>query len=291
LSLPNELALFAGAGGGLLASRLLGWHTVCAVEIDEYCRRTILARQRDNLLDRFPIWDDIRTFDGRPWRGKIDIISGGFPCQDVSAAGKGAGLAGERSGLWFEMRRVIEEVRPRFVFTENSPNLRTRGLGAIIENLTSLGYDCRWCVLGAGHVGAPHRRNRMWIVAHSKRNELRDQQRGRRRQNGQDKVEFRDNGTAKHVAHTAKQYRSKQRQKASEFRRGCEIVAYANSKSKIWSPESWKKCGPWSTEPTVGRVVNGLAHRVDRLRALGNGQVPGVAVLAWLLLTSDLKGV
>ena len=87
----RELALFAGAGGGILGGILLGWRTVCAVEIDAYCRHVLLARQRDGILDRFPIWDDVCTFDGRPWRGSVDVISGGFPCQDISVAGRGGG--------------------------------------------------------------------------------------------------------------------------------------------------------------------------------------------------------
>ena len=83
----NELALFAGAGGGILGGQLLGWRTVCAVENDEYARGVLLARQNDGRFDPFPIWDDVRTFDGRPWRGSADVVSGGFPCQDISSAG------------------------------------------------------------------------------------------------------------------------------------------------------------------------------------------------------------
>ena len=123
----NELALFAGAGGGILGGHLLGWRTVCAVEIEDYPRRVLLARQRDGILPRFPIWDDIKTFDGTEWRGRVDVVSGGFPCQDISAAGKGAGLAGSRSGLWAEMARVIGEVQPACVWVENSPMLVIRG--------------------------------------------------------------------------------------------------------------------------------------------------------------------
>ena len=117
----NELALFAGAGGGILGGRLLGRRTICAVELDSYAASVLVARQNDGCLEPFPIWDDITTFDGEPWRGRVDVVSGGFPCQDISVAGKGAGLDGERSGLWGEMARVIREVRPRHVFVENSP--------------------------------------------------------------------------------------------------------------------------------------------------------------------------
>ena len=88
----NELALFAGAGGGILGGHLLGWRTVCAVEWDAYAASVLVARQNDRCLPPFPIWDDVQTFDGRPWKGVIDVISGGFPCQDISSAGRGAGI-------------------------------------------------------------------------------------------------------------------------------------------------------------------------------------------------------
>jgi len=162
----NELALFAGGAGGILGGRLLGWRTRAAVELDAYARRVLLARQADGCLEPFPIWDDVQTFDGRPWRGAIDIVTGGFPCQDISAAGKGAGITGKRSGLWSHMARIIGEVRPRFVLVENSPVLTSRGLGVVLGDLAALGYDARWGVLGAVDAGAPHKRERIWILAH-----------------------------------------------------------------------------------------------------------------------------
>jgi DNA (cytosine-5)-methyltransferase 1 len=137
----NELALFAGAGGGILGGKLLGWRTVCAVEWEPYPASVLCARQNDGLLPPFPIWDDVQTFDGKPWRGIVDVVSGGFPCQDISAAGKGAGIDGERSGMWGEMARIIREVQPRFVFVENSPMLTSRGLGRVLGDLASMGFD------------------------------------------------------------------------------------------------------------------------------------------------------
>ena len=133
----NELASFAGAGGGILGGKLLGWRTVCAVECEPYPASVLAQRQKDGLLPPFPIWDDVRTFDGKPWRGIVDVVSGGFPCQDISAAGKGAGITGERSGLWMEMARIISEVRPRFAFVENSPTLTSRGLGVVLGDLAT----------------------------------------------------------------------------------------------------------------------------------------------------------
>jgi len=165
----NELHLFAGAGGGILGGMLLGHTCVCAVEIEPYCQEVLLQRQRDGILPRFPIWGDIQTFDGTPYRGRVDIIAGGFPCTRISAAGKGGGITKGESALWKEFRRVIREVRPRFVFIENSPLLRKRGLSVVLRDLAAMGYHARWGVLGAGHAGGPHKRDRMWIVADSKR--------------------------------------------------------------------------------------------------------------------------
>ena len=163
----NELALFAGAGGGILGGKLLGWRTVCAVEWEPYPASVLCARQNDKILAPFPIWDDVRTFDGKPWRGIVDVVSGGFPCQDISAAGHGAGISGSRSGLWSEMARIIGEVRPRYAFVENSPMLTSRGLGTVLGDLAAMGFDARWGVISAADVGAPHLRERIWIVGHA----------------------------------------------------------------------------------------------------------------------------
>jgi DNA (cytosine-5)-methyltransferase 1 len=165
----RELALFAGAGGGILGGKLLGWKTVCAVERDAYAAAVLAQRQTDGCLEAFPIWSDVETFDGKPWRGIVDVVSGGFPCQDISAAGKGAGITGARSGLWREFARIIGEVRPRFALVENSPVLTRRGIGAVLGDLAEMGYDARWGVLGACDVGAPHERERIWIFAYAVR--------------------------------------------------------------------------------------------------------------------------
>ena len=160
--------LFAGGGGGILADLLEGITPVCAVEIMEY-QRTILGLRFPGL----PIWDDVRTFradnpecagmfaDLRERRDEV-VIAGGFPCQDISCAGKGEGIRGARSGLWAEYARIIREIRPRFVFVENSPFLVSRGLGDVLADMAALGYDGAWGVLSAAAVGARHRRDRFW---------------------------------------------------------------------------------------------------------------------------------
>lgn len=161
----NELHLFAGAGGGILGGMLLGHTTVCAVEIEPYCRKVLLQRQRDGILPRFPIWDDVQTFDGTPWKGKVDVICGGFPCQDISIAGKGAGIDGKRSGMWDEMRRIISEIRPRYVFVENSPMLVVRGLGRVLGDLSSMGFHTRYGVMGGNAANGCADGKRIWILA------------------------------------------------------------------------------------------------------------------------------
>ena len=279
----NELALFAGAGGGILGGQLLGWRTVCAVERNAYAASVLVARQNDRLLPAFPIWDDVCTFDGTAWHGIVDVVSGGFPCQDISAAGKGAGIDGERSGLWKEFARIVCEVRPRFVFVENSPMLTVRGLGRVLGDLAALGYDAEWGVLGANAVGAPHKRDRMWIVAYSEcakrgqecgtRNRLARQYCVSQRQEGASGA----GGGCKNVADTYGSYKHGRGGTLQMGRKRCESAAAKNGDAAR---------AEWNVEPCVGRVADGVAARVDRLTAIGNGQVPQCAAEAWLRLSA-----
>ena len=263
----NELALFAGAGGGILGGHLLGWRTVAAVEIEDYPRRVLLQRQADGLLPRFPIWDDIRTFDGKPWAGKVDVVSGGFPCQDISAAGKGDGLDGERSGMWREMARVVGEIRPEFVFVENSPMLTTRGGVRVIGDLTEMGYDCKWTVMGAADVGANHQRDRMWILANSKRSRLE----GHRQVRKQEITRTRSSGALANTKDEGNVWRKWLMEFAEE--------KYDHRRGQIDGRGQW-----WEVEPRVDRVDHGIPVRVDRLKAIGNAQVPLCAATAWRIL-------
>jgi DNA (cytosine-5)-methyltransferase 1 len=265
----NELALFAGAGGGILAGKLLGWRTVCAVEWEPYAACVLAARQNDGLLPPFPIWDDVQTFDGRPWAGVVDVVSGGFPCQDISVAGKGAGITGERSGMWRHMARIIGEVRPRYVFVENSPALITRGLGVVLGDLAALGYDCKWTVLGAADVGAPHQRDRFWLVAHA--NSLRELQ-----PQGSISDQWRRVGDCCAEMADADGADSQGGGGFYDTQGWEESFRHARLGSGV---PDW-----YASEPDVGRVANGVDARVDRLKALGNGQVPACAAAAWRLL-------
>jgi DNA (cytosine-5)-methyltransferase 1 len=157
----NELALFAGAGGGILGGKLLGWRTVCAVEIDAFCAAILAQRQDDGLLEPFPIWSDVRTFEGRSWRGRVDVVSGGFPCQGYSSASRGRIVAED---LWPEMRRIVADVAPSYVFAEN---VQRRAIDRAADDLEAMGYRVRCAVLSAADLGADHVRSRYWLRAHA----------------------------------------------------------------------------------------------------------------------------
>jgi DNA (cytosine-5)-methyltransferase 1 len=275
----NELALFAGAGGGILGGKLLGWRTVCAVELDAYCRRVLLARQRDGFLPRFPIWDNVTTFDGKAWRGSVDVISGGFPCNDISAAGKGAGINGTRSGLWREMARIVGEVRPRFVFVENTPMLVKRGLAVVLGDLAQMGYDARWGIVGAHHVTAPHVRDRIWILAYTER--IGSQGSGKVRaiagQAGLCGGERGDKeqGLLADPAGIRQQGHGATRQ---------QVLAQSRYSPELIGGVCKATQKQWEAEPRLGRVVDRMADRVHRVKSIGNGQCPAVVRLAWHLL-------
>jgi len=283
----NELALFAGAGGGILGGKLLGWRTVCAVEWEPYPASVLCARQNDGLLPPFPIWDDIQTFDGNPWRGIVDVVSGGFPCQDISIAGKGDGLDGERSGMWTHMARVVGEVRPRFVFVENSPMLVTRGLERVLGDFAQMGYDCKWTVMGAADIGAPHQRDRIWIVAHSRYWRRWDKRIAERGQNPQGEWATDSNQACRpgeqpaSMAYTM--FNRLQGIRENRATQGQTGLCRGEGSHQI--QDLWGTADYWSTEPSIPRVADGVAARVDRLKAIGNGQVPLCAATAWQILS------
>ena len=260
--MKRELALFAGAGGGILGGQILGWETVCAVENDPYAASVLCARQNDGLLPPFPIWDDVCSFNGKPWAGIVDVVSGGFPCTDISAAGKGAGIEGKESGLWSEMARIIGQVRPREVFVENSPMLTSRGLATVLGDLAALGFDADWGVVGAHHARAPHKRDRIWVLArHPDRNpELRGELRNATDPNGpglRDKPgrpEPTRPGAAEpfnncETMADPKRLRGQQYERA-KLRRTRAKNAGCGDHSRRKAADSW-----WESEPRVGRLA------------------------------------
>ena len=247
-------SLFSGIGGLDLGLQLAGFTIACQVENDPWCQR-VLAKHWPEVK-RF---GDVRTVTGDDI-GCVDMLAGGFPCQDVSAAGHGAGLAGTRSGLWFEFVRLIRETRPRWVLVENVAALRSRGLGTVLANLAGLGYDAEWAGLPACAFGASHVRRRMFIVAYTG---------GERTRNWQTRV-----------------YPSQPAEpSATAFARGND---QARSIFTTWGTRRWE------VEPDVGRVADGVPTRLDacRYRGLGNAVCPPVAcaIGRWILDADRRRG-
>lgn len=239
------LDLFSGIGGFAVGFHAAGIETAGFCEINPYARKVLAIR-----FPGIPIHDDIATLKGNQF-GPVEIVSGGFPCQDISAAGQGAGLSGSRSGLWWEMHRIISETKPRFVVIENSPVLRSKGLEDVLGGLNALGYDAEWHCVPAGAIGAPHRRDRIWIVANS--NSIRSPPGDWHKAGGGDNTVWADQTRERrNILHT--------------------LENSGSATPKILG--QW-----WVTEPAVGRVAHGVSNRVDRLRCLGNAVVPAIPYL------------
>jgi DNA (cytosine-5)-methyltransferase 1 len=295
------LDLFSGIGGFSFGLERAGMRTVAFCEIDHYARRVL-----EKLWPGVPIYGDVKTLTADRLAADgiaADVICGGFPCQDISAAGRGVGIEGERSGLWFEMLRLITECRPAWVLAENVPALRNRGADTVLDGLERAGYTAWPLVVGADDVGAPHRRKRVWIVAHAGRSGRRQNTRGALGNQSQDegRREAHDYKSNRHgesrgardVAHANGVAKRKSRHEAETLGVGRETrmepggrcngqhqpgpgenMADANGISPVGPAISRAQCGSWATEPELGRVANGIPHRVDRLRCLGNAVVP-----------------
>lgn len=255
----NGLDLFSGIGGISVALR--PWvRTVAYCEIERYAQALLLSRMRSGELEVAPIWDDVRTIT-REVLPSIDIISGGFPCQDISCAGVGVGLEGKRSGLFFEIIRLCSDIRPRFVFLENVPAITLRGLDRVCLELTALGYDCRWTHLSAAAVGACHKRDRWWMLAHASGERL---------------------GKTRRFRHSKPTQWSSSQSETDNQRQTIIETSIADSDGKRleglrWSEQALARpvvYNGWKSEPTIRRGNNGLPNRVDRIRGLGNAVVP-----------------
>ena len=157
----NVLDLFSGIGGFSIGLERAGMRTIAFCEIDANARK-VLRKHWPNV----PVFTDVTKLTKDDIHEKIDVLAGGFPCQDISTAGRGAGLSGSRSGLWFEFHRLIDEIRPRYAIIENVAALRSRGLEQVLWSLAEIGYDAEWHCIPASALGAPHQRDRIWIVAY-----------------------------------------------------------------------------------------------------------------------------
>lgn len=272
-----ELSLFTGAGGGILGTMLAGHIPIGYVEWNPYCQRIIAARIRDGILPAAPIFTDVRKFilssAAEQYRGIAGLVTAGFPCQPFSVAGKQlADLDGRN--MWPATADVIRIVRPESVLLENVAGLiSTSYFRVVIGDLAAMGYSVRWAVLGASDVGAPHRRKRVWIVADAER--LRSQRGGDEWQTERS-IRLCGGAGSDKAQDLLADSNSKRRQGGPARRQNATDVRESPGRE---GRRHW-----WKVEPDVGRVANGVAHRVDRLKALGNGQVPLVAATAWEIL-------
>jgi DNA (cytosine-5)-methyltransferase 1 len=167
----NGLDLFSGIGGMSIA--LKEWvRPIAYCEIEPYCQAVLLSRMASNDIPKAPIWDDVKTFLCSEWRQSIDIIYAGFPCQDISIAGNGKGLAGQRSSLCYDLFTIVNEIKPRWVYLENVPAITTRGGIEVVKEIAKMGYDCRWITITASSLGALHKRERWFLLAHAKSKRL-----------------------------------------------------------------------------------------------------------------------
>jgi DNA (cytosine-5)-methyltransferase 1 len=274
------LDLFSGIGGFSLGLERSGaFETVAFCEIEPYCRR-VLAKHWPDVRQ----YHDVRTLTAKALRRDgiaVDAICGGFPCQDISYAGRGAGIEGERSGLWSEYARLIGELRPRIVIVENVAALLGRGIERVLGDLAAFGYDAEWHCIRAADVGAPHLRDRLWIVAYPNRGGEHDVA-----------LDAEMAGASQFVANAQQSGegrrgisgRGKDPEALGGWPSGQPVGAsqdVADAAGRQWRDAQWQwpERHPWLVEPDVGRVAHGVPGRVDRLRALGNAVVPQIPEL------------
>ena len=278
------LDLFSGIGGFSLGlERAGGFETAAFCEINKSAQK-VLKKHWPNV----PIFEDVTTLKGEQL-GTIDVICGGFPCQDISLAGKGAGLEGARSGLWFEFHRLIKEIKPSWVIAENVAALRSRGLDQVLRSLAEIGYDAEWHCIPASAVGAKHTRDRIWIIAYPSKQRC---------------DEWSSDREERHVLCDAFGNAPQGESEREGWERGVSALSEINSAGLLadtnivgtqiqiegqhasqqvlrGTSEAWRTTvgGFWSVEPSVGRVADGVSGRVDRLKQLGNAVVPQIPEL------------
>jgi len=330
--------LFAGIGGGLLADLILGHDPVCAIEINPYCCQILRERVEDGWFPGLHVHEgDIRGFDWTPWKGRVDCISAGFPCQDISCAGRGDGIGGKRSGLVSEVWRAVDTVRPKFIFLENSPNIRTKGRREVIAELVARGYSWKDGRIAASDVGAPHKRERWFCIA-ANTDGMRQLEQERRKfeqwgwysnsvealadpaclgcgsrraecQGQQGSVQF-ERCALQPSSHTDTIGRHGRARNESEADGGYEFEDGHNPAANdlchrlqiaIWqgglreaeaeaiqAAAGYTGAYHWSP-PDIGvcGMVDGISPKMERIKGLGNAQVPLQAAAAWTMLMNE----
>ena len=307
----RTMHLFAGSGGGLLADRILGHTPLVAVEWEPYPCQVLRERAAEGWFPNLRVWEgDVRMFDPSEYTGQVDCIHAGFPCQDISQAGKQAGIGeGTRSGLYREVLRIAGTVRPRFIFLENVAAIKSNGLEQVVKDLALMGYDTRWLCIRASDVGAPHHRDRWFALCHANTSksdggtEQEIKQQGAKESSGDCSGKV---GTI--LAHSKSKFGNgcndnsrvcMGQQTVSELRNDGWKANVSNSGSTGLEGQWEVSCGVgaklkdisdtrwWEIEPGVGRVVDGVAHRTHRLKAIGNGQVPLQVAVAFTILAAE----
>lgn len=293
----KELSLYTGAGGGVYGSKLLNWKTIGYVEFNEYCQKVIAQRIEDGIFDKAPVFTDVREFvksgAAKAYRGFVDVVSGGFPCQPFSVAGKREASNDERD-MWPATMDIIKAVKPPYVFLENVPGLLSATVdntsdghihyfGTILRDLAESGYDVKWCCLGADDVGAPHKRQRLWILGHAKSV-------GRDGRGGSKKEGLRSSkGAIEGAGFLADS--SGERSPVGLARQKSRKEGFAdifdNRSNDCGRQKEQGELGWWLTEPALGRVANGVADRGNRLKAIGNGQVSICMATAYAILSAE----
>lgn len=285
----NVLDLFSGIGGFSLGLERAGMKTVAFCEMDEHCHKVL----RKNWPE-VPIVNDVKKLNlktieaiqleaercarsshelSSPPRFKnIDLICGGFPCQDISVAGKKEGLKGERSGLWKEFKRLIKEIEPRYAVIENVANLRANGLKEVITDLWKIGYDCEWHIISARSIGAPHLRERIWIIAYPSSKSLEGQRiTSRVREKPSSTNGNNDNEGQLHLAH------------GHDFRLWKPFASEEEAQRR-WT-ETASSISHWKEDQSiVCGVDDGISRGMDRARKqrikqLGNAVLPQIPEL------------
>ncbi len=271
----RHLDLFSGIGGFSLGlERTGGFQTVAFCDSDKKTH-LVLKKHWPNV----PIFDDVSTLKGKDL-GTVEIITGGFPCQDLSVAGKGAGLAGARSGLWWQFHRLIEETQPKYVIAENVAVLRSRGLDQVLRSFHQIGYDAEWHCIPASAVGAPHQRDRIWIVAYPNGDDRRSGSSAEPHQR-QAWMESRRSG---------ERFSERETEQALAYSESVGLEGFGirtigtEQKESLPTRSSCivraiNKSDFWEVEPQLGRVADGIPNRVDRLKQLGNSLVPQIPEL------------
>ena len=316
------ISLCSGYGGlelGLEAGIGRDVRTVCYVEREAFAAANLVAKMESGHLAEAPVWSDLCTFNAGAWRGKVDIVTAGFPCQPFSAAGKRQGTDDDR-WIWPDIARIIDECGAWIVWLENVPGLVAGGLYEVLSSLAEIGFDAEWGCIRASEVGANHHRRRVFILAyasgtgrwqdagsthgnesqHERRTPIQvDQPDGHGEGGGSQNVAYSNMpGTPRQQQHGGPNRHGSEPERSGKGS-GQQNVAYSNgSRPQVQRvpfgiPEEHAPTfspGWWAVEPDVGRVANGTADQVDRLRLLGNGVVPLQAAVAFRLL-ADRAGI